>query len=158
MKASIEGYDLADGAAVGFIQFKDGTGKSAIPKSADSNTACYLVIGKSQFDFLSVYEQFYKSSSYMSFRYNTVPISLPSDVFRFNVVVNYPRVKVEENTPSIFGQLIWSWVQFFPICFVFYIVTDFVWLFLLREGILKRIIKHDKDYLEILRQEQDRKY
>jgi len=89
----------------------------------------------------------YKSSSYLTYRYNSVPMSLPSDVFRLKMVVNYPSVKVEETTPSIIGQLIWSWIQYFPIFFVFYLVTDYVWLFLLKEGLVKSTIKHDKDYL-----------
>ena len=67
-----------------------------------------------------------------------------------NMVINYPYVKVEEGKPSILGQLVWSWVQYFPIMFVFYLATEFVWLFLLREGLLKRAVRHDKDYLEIL--------
>jgi hypothetical protein len=102
---------------------------------------------QNKFNFLSVYEQFYKSVSYLSYRYNSVPISLPTDIFRLNMVVHYPDVKVEEKTPSILGQLIWSWIQYFPIFFVFYLVTDYIWLFLLREGLMKNTLKHDKDYL-----------
>lgn len=106
-----------------------------------------LVLKQNQFDFLAVYEQFYKSSSYITYRYNTLPMSMPSDIFKINMVINYPLLKVEEKTPSILGQSIWSWIQYFPILFVFYIVTEFVWSFLLKQGLIRRTIKHDKEYL-----------
>lgn len=52
------------------------------------------------------------------------------------------------------GQLIWSWVQYFPIMFVFYLVTDWVWGYLLKENLVRRFVKQDKEYVEMVMRER----
>lgn len=78
-----------------------------------------------------------------------MPIDQPTDVFELTVSINYANYMVEEDTPSILGQLIWSWVQYFPIFFFLYWILDLFMEFMLKEGLVKRGIVHDKEYMAI---------
>ena len=82
---------------------------------------------------------------------------MPSDVFEVSVSLNYAGFLATQQTPSILGQLIWSWVQYFPIFLSLYWVLDAVFSFLSKEQILKRKIVHDVDYLEIVAEETERR-
>jgi hypothetical protein len=56
-------------------------------------------------------------------------------------------------TPSILGQLIWSFMQYFPIFLSLYWILDGVLCFLLREKIVRSDLAHDKEYLGLIEQE-----
>jgi hypothetical protein len=76
-------------------------------------------------------------------------MNLPSDLLQVSMGVNYGVFTRTHATPSILGQLVWSWVQYFPIFLSLYWLTDKAMCFLLREEIVKRKLQHDGEYVRI---------
>lgn len=82
---------------------------------------------------------------------------MPSDVFEAEVVMNYGGLVAYQATPSVLGQLVWSWMQFCPLFLTLYWLLDKVFAFLVREKIIKRRVVHDPDYLRMVEEENARK-
>lgn len=86
-----------------------------------------------------------------------LPVNLPSDILRVNLVLNYGGLLGLQETPSILGQLVWSWVQYFPIFLSLFWCLDKMFCFLVREQIIKRKVIHDPDYMSLLSSEEERR-
>jgi hypothetical protein len=86
-----------------------------------------------------------------------VALNLPTDLLEVTLSLNYGGFLAIQDTPSILGQLIWSWIQYFPIFLSFYWVLDAIILFLTQEEIIKRKIVHDPDYLRLIEEENYRR-
>lgn len=82
---------------------------------------------------------------------------MPSDLLEVKMAVNCAGYLTAQTTPSILGQLVWSWVQYFPVFLSLYWAVDRVFCFLLREEILKRKITHDREYLSLVEEENSRR-
>jgi hypothetical protein len=57
---------------------------------------------------------------------------MPTDLLQIHLGVNYSGLKISHETPSILGQLIWSWIQYFPIFLAIYWLADQALLFFFR--------------------------
>lgn len=55
-----------------------------------------------------------------------------------------PSAVVLEQSPSVLGQLVWSFKQYFPIACIFWLLGQLLVGFLLREAVVKRAVIHDK--------------
>jgi hypothetical protein len=82
---------------------------------------------------------------------------MPNDRLEAEMLLNYGSLVAYQATPSILGQLVWSFVQYFPLFLAFYWLADLIFGFLLREKILKRKVAHDSDYLKLVDQENQRR-
>lgn len=69
------------------------------------------------------------------------------------MTVNKGSYLSTNETPSILGQLIWSFMQYFPIFLSLYWILDGILSFLLREKIVRSDLAHDKEYLGLIEQE-----
>lgn len=75
---------------------------------------------------------------------------MPSDVFEVEMLLNYGGLVPYQATPSITGQLVWSWMQYCPLFLVIFYLLDKVFVFLVREKIIKRKVVHDGDYIGLV--------
>jgi hypothetical protein len=73
------------------------------------------------------------------------------------MVVNYGGVAVWQETPSVLGQVVWSWVQYFPILLTLFWLLDQAYLYLLQQRVLRCRTVHDKEYLGIVESENARR-
>lgn len=82
---------------------------------------------------------------------------MPSDLLSVNIVMNYGGLLGLQEPPSILGQLVWSWIQYFPIFLSLFWAFDKMFGFLVREQVIKRKVYHDPDYLNFVNEEQERR-
>jgi hypothetical protein len=94
---------------------------------------------------------------YLTYEYSSLPINLPSDMTVLSMTVNYGGLFASQETPSVLGQLVWSWVQYFPILLTLYWLLDRVYSYLLRERVLRCGVVHDREYLALIEQENARR-
>ena len=74
---------------------------------------------------------------------------MPTDMFEGTMLLNYGGLLPVQATPSILGQLVWSWVQYFPIFLSLYWIISSIFRFLVEEQVLKRKIIHDPEYIAL---------
>lgn len=91
--------------------------------------------------------------AYLQYDYSVVPINMPSELLSVSVVLNHASLAPYQSTPSIMGQLVWSWVQYCPLFLTLYFLLDAVFAFLVREQIIKRTVAHDSDYIRLVAEE-----
>jgi hypothetical protein len=75
-----------------------------------------------------------------------LPVNIPSDLFKVRLVLNHAGLVGLQQTPSVLGQLVWSWVQYFPIFLSIFWALDKIFAFLVREKIVNRKVVHDGEY------------
>jgi hypothetical protein len=68
------------------------------------------------------------------------------------MTANYGSIYATQETPSILGQLVWSWIQYFPILLSIYWLLDRAFCYLLRERVVRCGIVHDREYLALIEQ------
>lgn len=73
------------------------------------------------------------------------------------MTVNYGGVLASQETPSVLGQLVWSWVQYFPLLLTLYWLLDLAYSYLLRQRVLRCGIVHDREYLALVERENLRR-
>lgn len=73
------------------------------------------------------------------------------------MVVNYGGIVAWQETPSVLGQVVWSWVQYFPILLTLFWLLDHAYLYLLQQRVLRCRTVHDKEYLTIVEAENARR-
>ena len=78
---------------------------------------------------------------------------MPTDVFEAEMILNYGGLIAYQATPSITGQLVWSWLQYCPLFLALYWLLDLVFAFLVREKIIKRKVVHDEEYMRLVQEE-----
>ena len=70
--------------------------------------------------------------------------NLPTNLLKFSFKVKSNSIALSEESASVLGQLVWSFMQYFPIALVFWLVSQSLLGFLLRENVVKRHLIHDK--------------
>ena len=65
-------------------------------------------------------------------------------MLELTMLINYASFLTSNETPSVLGQLIWSWVQYFPIFLTIYWLLDKTFCYLLRERIIRCTLTHDR--------------
>ena len=73
------------------------------------------------------------------------------------MTINYGARPISQDTPTLLGQLVWSWVQYLPLFIAIYWLVDLAMGFLLRENVLKRRLIHDPDYQNVVYTEDRRR-
>lgn len=76
-----------------------------------------------------------------------LPVNVPSNMLGVQMVLNYGGLVGLQETPSILGQLVWSWIQYFPIFLTLFWVLDKIFAFLVREKIINRKVVQDPEYM-----------
>ena len=87
--------------------------------------------------------------SYLQYEHSSLPISYPNDELTVQIVINkQSNLLYDDQNVSIFGQLIWSWAQFCPLLIIFLFAVNEILRFAMREGLLRRTVIEDRDYIE----------
>jgi hypothetical protein len=73
------------------------------------------------------------------------------------MTVNYASLLSASETPSVLGQLVWSWVQYFPLFLTIYWLLDLAFCYLLRKRVVRSQVVHDREYLGLVQQENERR-
>ena len=70
-------------------------------------------------------------------------INMQTDKLSLHWTINANVQSVHNVTPSVLGQLVWSWTQYFSLAFLLWMAADFLKVMLFRHGLLKATISHD---------------
>ena len=73
------------------------------------------------------------------------------------MTINYGAMPTSQETPTLLGQLVWSWAQYLPLFIAVYWLIDQAMGFLFRENVLKRRLIHDPEYLRVVQGERNRR-
>lgn len=57
---------------------------------------------------------------------------MPNNLLKFSLIFKAPELVFEQENPTVLGQLIWSFTQYFPIACTFVLITGSILSFLLR--------------------------
>ena len=117
------GANIADLNIVGLAQLKEGSDLTTPPPTTSSIKYVKLVLPQNDYNIqktLIALEQNY--DTYLSFKTTRTVNNLPTNLFTMNFVLKSETHSLKAATPSILGQLIWSWGQFFPVAFIFWLV------------------------------------
>lgn len=71
--------------------------------------------------------------------------------------VNYGGMAAWQETPSVLGQVVWSWVQYFPLLLTIFWLLDHAYLYLLQQRVIRCTTVHDKEYLALVETENARR-
>lgn len=80
---------------------------------------------------------------YLGFETSGVAHNAPSNMFEMNLRLKSPTHSIRAGTPTILGQLVWSFSQYFPVALMFWLVGRWVLAFFFRENLLRRSLVHE---------------